>query len=80
MAFAMKSLRSYVDRAGEELMRLENELSAHDPMRQLRLGYSILSSGTAVLRSVAGLKKGDVFHARLSDGTLEARIEDIEKK
>jgi exodeoxyribonuclease VII large subunit len=63
----------------ESLRAIERELSeqnkaliAHNPTRQLRLGYSILSRGGAILRSLADLPTGTDFEATLSDGTLTA--------
>lgn len=60
-----------------ELERIAVELETHNPLRQLKLGYSILSGGSGVIRSVKELKKGDRFEARLADGTLDATITDI---
>lgn len=62
---------------GETLKRLGTELETHDPLHQLKLGYSILSQGGKVLRSVAGRGAGEHFEARLSDGTLEATINSV---
>jgi exonuclease VII large subunit len=58
----------------EMLKKLATELETHNPLRQLKLGYSILSQGKDVLRSVKGKHSGEPFSARLSDGTLEATI------
>ncbi len=49
-------------------------LAMHDPMRQLKLGYSILLRQGKVLRSVKQLAPGDNFDAQLSDGTLSATL------
>ncbi len=61
----------------EALRKLSLELTVHNPMRQLKLGYSILSQGKKILRTTDGVKLGDHFEARLSDGTLEAEIRKI---
>lgn len=47
-------------------------LSLHNPMRQLQLGYSILTRGGKILRTKDQLPRGSTFEARLSDGTIEA--------
>ncbi len=60
-----------------ELERIGVELETHNPLRQLQLGYSILSGKSGVLRSVKNLEMGDRFEARLADGTLKATIEEI---
>lgn len=60
-----------------ELERVAVELETHNPLRQLKLGYSILSGEKGVIRTVKDLKKGSRFEARLADGTLDATITDI---
>ncbi|OGZ07429.1 MAG: exodeoxyribonuclease VII large subunit [Candidatus Lloydbacteria bacterium RIFCSPHIGHO2_02_FULL_50_13] len=47
-------------------------LQFHNPLRQLRLGYSILSKAGKVVRSTKDLPVGTHFEARLFDGTIEA--------
>ncbi len=64
---------------GDTLKRLGVELETHNPLRQLRLGYSILSQGGKVLRSTGGKQVGEHFEARLADGTLEATITSVTK-
>ncbi len=63
----------------EFLRKLSTELETHNPMRQLKLGYSILFSGGKVLKRVEDAQKGTHFEAKLSDGTLEATITNITK-
>ena len=63
----------------EILKRIALELEAHNPLRQLKLGYSILSQAGKVLRSVEGKQVGEHFEARLSDGTLGAVIQSVNK-
>ncbi len=63
----------------ELLKRIALEIEAHNPLRQLKLGYSILSQRGMVLRSVEGKEVGEHFEARLSDGTLGAVIQSINK-
>ncbi len=64
----------------ELLEKIVAELVGHDPMRQLKLGYSILSQGGKILRSAEGKQVGEHFEARLSDGTLEATINAVSSK
>ncbi len=61
------------------LKKISVEIEAHNPLRQLKLGYSILSQAGKVLRSVKGKQVGEHFEARLSDGTLDVVIERINK-
>ncbi|OGZ05984.1 MAG: exodeoxyribonuclease VII large subunit [Candidatus Lloydbacteria bacterium RIFCSPHIGHO2_02_FULL_54_17] len=59
--------------AGREVGESSRLLQLHNPLRQLRLGYSILSKGGKVVRSAKDLPAGTHFEARLSDGTIEAQ-------
>lgn len=54
-------------------------LSANNPERQLKLGYSIVTSGGKLLRDVAGLQKGQTIDVRVRDGAFSAEINDIKK-
>lgn len=78
-ASAQRSMRIAMDQIKEKLSRYASLLDAHDPMRQLRLGYSILRTKAGVLRSVKGSALGDTIDAVLADGTLTARITNIEE-
>lgn len=69
--------RSQLGLMSDTLTRFSSELKSRDPLRLLRLGYSIISQDRKILRSVAGIAKGDYFEARLSDGTLKAEVRDI---
>ena len=56
------------------LKKISTELETHNPMRQLKLGYSILFHGGKVLKQVTEVAIGEHFEAKLSDGTLEATV------
>jgi exodeoxyribonuclease VII large subunit len=62
------------------LAEFSRMLTRENPLRQLKLGYSILSRDGKIIRGVEGLKIGAHFQARLADGTLEATIERIKQK
>lgn len=62
---------------GETLKRLNGEIETHNPLRQLKLGYSILTQKGKVLRTISGKEKGEHFEARLGDGTMTAIITEI---
>ena len=57
----------------------ERGLAAHNPMRQLRLGYSLLSSNGRILRSVDDIAPGEQFEARLADGRISAEARGVTK-
>lgn len=63
----------------DKLARYNALLTAHDPMRQLRLGYSILRNKGEVLRSVRELNEGATIDAVLADGTLSAKVIKVEQ-
>ena len=63
----------------ETLRMIATELEARNPLRQLKLGYSILSQDGKILRRVENAKKGEHFEAKLADGTIEATITAVTK-
>jgi len=62
---------------GQRLAFAEQAIRLHDPIRQLKLGYSIVRQNGKVLKSVQLLKKGDQLSTQLSDGSLESIIDNI---
>ena len=66
------------ERTRERLRSDEQVLRFNDPMRQLRLGFSILMRDGKVLRDLKSVEIGESFEARLTDGTLEAQV--VQKK
>lgn len=66
-----------LERTEVTLGEVSRMLIRENPLRQLRLGYSILSHGGKVVRGVSRLKVGQHFEARLADGTLEAQVKEI---
>jgi exodeoxyribonuclease VII large subunit len=56
-----------------------NHLNALDFEYIFARGFAFLSSGTSAVNSVSGLKAGEVLEARLQDGKLKLRIEEINK-
>ncbi len=57
----------------------EKAINASDPERQLKLGYSIVSSKGKIIRSVKQLKKRDIVDIKVSDGKIEAEVRDVKK-
>ena len=46
----------------------------HDPERQLKLGYSLVSLGGKIVRSVKNIQVGDEVDIKISDGALKSKI------
>jgi exodeoxyribonuclease VII large subunit len=78
-AKALRALRQAMDKVREKLSAFAALLDAHDPMRQLRLGYSILRREGNVLRSVKDVSMGATIEALLADGKISASVITIEQ-
>ncbi|PLW92873.1 MAG: exodeoxyribonuclease VII large subunit [Marinilabiliales bacterium] len=59
---------------------LDQHIKLLDPENILKRGYSLSLYEGKVLRSTAGLKKGDVITTRLAKGEIESKIEKTKKK
>ena len=68
---AIGSIRARVDSASRYVESV-------DPARQLRLGYSIITTAQgSVVRSVADVAVGDHLAVRLADGTAKTVVEEV---
>ena len=63
----------------QSIANMKSLLESSDPLRQLKLGFSILTKGGRVLRSIEDVQLGEHFEARLSGGTLVAETKEIHK-
>jgi len=63
----IKAIREYI-------LRTESLLTLSDPVRNLKLGYSLTFLNGEVLKSKKDAKIGDKLETRLSDGTVESEI------
>ena len=50
-----------------------------NPLAVLLRGYSITYSGDKVLMSAGDVREGDKIRIRLSDGSIEAAVEGVQK-
>jgi exodeoxyribonuclease VII large subunit len=57
---------------------LAEKITLHNPERQLKLGYSLVSLNNKIVRSVEYVKIGDEVDVKMSDGELKSKI--ISKK
>lgn len=75
----VRALTRLATRARDRLDGVTGRLLALGPRQVMARGYAVLqrASGDSALVSVAGLRKGELLLARLSDGTVECRIEDV---
>jgi exodeoxyribonuclease VII large subunit len=51
----------------------------NDPLRQLKLGYSIIRVGEKIIKSVEAIKVGENIDIALSDGAISSEIKKIDK-
>ena len=79
-AILFKDLRESFEYIKNYLDNVEQKLKTANPLRQLELGYSIISFQNKIVKSVKSLKKHDKISIRLKDGKLGACIDKIISK
>ncbi len=76
-----KSLRigfvSLFERTMKRLDHAAERLVQYDPKRVLRLGYSLVRKGDAIMKSVSQAVAGDILEVQLGDGKLQTKVERI---
>jgi len=75
----VKDLKNYFEYIKNYLNNAEHKLKTVNPLRQLELGYSIVSFQNRIVKSIKSLKKDDKIDVRLRDGKLNAQINKIVK-
>jgi len=73
----VKNLKNYFEYIKNYLNNAEHKLETVNPLRQLELGYSIVSFQNKIIKSVKSLKKENEINVRMKDGRLHARIDKI---
>lgn len=68
---------SGLESAKKELGYAEELLRQYDPVRVLRLGYSLVKSGSRIVKGVDDLAVGDILDVQLSKGKVTAKVEGI---
>lgn len=66
--------------AKQRIVSVERLMLTYNPERQLKLGYSIVRSGGAVVKKVGQLKIGQAVDAMVGDGSFESEVKNIYKK
>jgi exodeoxyribonuclease VII large subunit len=62
-----------------EIEKIENIIRLNNPMRQLRLGYSIVSKEGLGIKSVEEIRKDDIIKIRFVDGEAKSQVKNIKK-
>jgi len=74
-----RNLREWLEHSVSYIHNAEQKLKAVNPLRQLELGYSIVSFQNKIIKSVKLLKKDDKIDVKLKEGELEALVNKIIK-
>jgi exodeoxyribonuclease VII large subunit len=77
---AERLLRSYLSRITKERLdigRIQAILEGHNPGRALERGYCLVERDGSLVRSVAGITKGDCLLLKFRDGRAEVRVEKV---
>lgn len=61
----------------EQIRNAEDQIKLNNPERQLKLGYSLVSLGGRIVRSVKNVKIGDEVDIKVSDGNIKSKIKEI---
>jgi len=77
---AQRSLTVRLERAGEQLNQLKQQLKILNPLAVLERGYSVISNASGkVLTSVSQIAVKDQLRIRLHDGRLQTEVKSIDK-
>ncbi|NQV88456.1 MAG: exodeoxyribonuclease VII large subunit [Parcubacteria group bacterium] len=69
---------SIISKQRDYLKNAEKILNLNDPMRQLRLGYSIVRSGEKLIKSVKDVQVGENIDVSVSDGRIKSQVYKVE--
>lgn len=74
---SLRILKVEINKKTQDTEFFNKQLSIYNPERQLKLGYSILLNKGKVMKSVQDVKKGEMIHVRMQDGTLDSEVKNI---
>lgn len=72
--------RHCFDRKRQRFIRLTASLDAMSPLKVLSRGYSVVRSGTRLVKSVHDVAVGDKLRISLADGTVNAAVTGIQEE
>ncbi|MCF7835876.1 MAG: exodeoxyribonuclease VII large subunit [Candidatus Marinimicrobia bacterium] len=78
--FLVNTSQKMVEEKCAFLDNIEKQLKIFDPIRQLRLGYSIISLGKKIIKSTKEVAVGDSVDIRVSDGKISSEVKNIINK
>lgn len=74
---SLRILKVEIDKGKQDTEFFNKQLSIYNPEKQLKLGYSILLNKGKVMKSVHDVKRGEMIHVRMQDGTLDSEVKNI---
>ncbi len=75
-----KNMQLYLERKLTAYTALQEKLTQLDPLRVLQRGYAaVYDTNGNILPSVRSVQKQDIIRVRLQDGTLTAKVEQIDE-
>ena len=63
-----------IERIKERIIFTEQVIRQNNPMRQLKLGYSIVRKNNKIIKSIHDIDAGDVVKIQLNDGEIRSKI------
>jgi len=69
-----------ISQVKQKISSLENLLLAYNPERQLKLGYSIVSSRGSIIKNVNQLKVNQSVKVAVANGSFESEVKKINKR
>jgi len=73
----LNEFRKELEQKNTTVADTEKQLKVFDPVRQLALGYSIVSVAGKVVKTTKQVRRGNVLDIRVSDGTIRSIINKI---
>lgn len=73
----VSSMNVYTSQKGKNYELLLNKLDLLNPLNILKKGYSVVTRDDKVIKDAESLKKGDVVNIRLSNGEIDAKVEEV---
>ncbi len=73
----LNNLKRWLEKEDNFFGNTEKQLKIFDPVRQLRLGYSIVSSGKGIIKSIKQVAIEEDIDIRVSDGKIISKVKNI---
>lgn len=70
----IRSLDGAMYRTNQLMARAESIFAIADPLRNLRLGYSITTTGGKVVKRKGDVKMGETLETRVADGVIKSQV------